>query len=799
MIHLDAAYALRSMKKRPAFTAVIVLILAIGIGANTAMFGTLNTVLLRPLPYPEPDRLVMGRATFNGRINPFASGYDYYDYREQSQSFVALAALTGFTAQYTITGGEEPELVEGTFATWDLFKTLGVDPVIGTHFSPEVGGAAEANVVILSYGYWQQGFAGSPEILGTSLVVDGMPHTVVGVLPAGFHFLFDVDIWRPTFRDGPGANARRWHNLLLVGRLAPGISIAEAQGEVDVISRQLEEDYPDTNRNKALQLTGLHSALVESARTGLWLLMAALSLVLLIACGNVAGLLLARGFGRQTEMAVRASLGASRRRLVVQLLTESLVLAILAGALGVALALIFQDLLLQLLPMGQLGITRIAVDTPVLVFALGISLATGLLFGTVPALRVTAFHLVEQIKAGPRSLTPGRTLLRSGLVVAQVAISLMLLFGSALLIRSFARQIQVDLGFDPTALLTAELRLPSDDYADEQRRVGFFTSLVEEVQSLPGVVSVGLISQLPIRDPGNNIYVYPADRPPTTPSDGYSAYVRLVLPGYFETMGMPLVAGRDIAERDGPESPRVLVISEAMARALYPDREALGRQVIVDTGEPTPFEIVGVVADARLSALREGRFLAMYGSYRQIPQGRMRIAVRTAGEPASLIGPLTALLRRKDRDVPLAEPATMEAIIADSVADFRVVTSSLSLLAAIALSLAAVGLYGVLAYDVSQRHHEIGLRMALGARAADLLTRVVGRGLVLVGIGWILGIAGAVATARWIRQLLFETEATDPLSFVMVTVFLGLVALGACTIPAVRAVRINPARALHSE
>jgi putative ABC transport system permease protein len=797
----DAAHAFRMMASRPGFTAVVVLTLAVGIGATTAMFGTINATLLSSLPFDEPDRLVMGRATFDGNINPWVSGYDYYDYRDQSRSFESLAAFMFFD-RITVLGGTEPERVESALATWDLFPTLHVRPLVGRSFTAEEAVVNGPHVTMISYRYWQRRFGGSPDAVGSSLIIDGSPYTVIGVLPAGFHFLTDADIWGLTYRDGPGATARRWHNLLLVGRLKPGITVRQAQAEVDTISARLQRQYPETNKGKALAVTPLHDALVENVRTSLLILMAAVSLVLLLACGNVAGLLLARGQTRLSEIAIRSAMGASRWRLVRQLLTESLAMSVVAGLVGVVLAFGFQRLLIRLLPLGELGITRPAIDAPVLLFALGVSIATGVLFGVVPALQGTIVDLSQNLKAGFRATWGrGSSLLRSGLVVFQVAISVMLLIGSGLLIRSLAHQMKIDLGFNPSHVLTAGIQLPDNDYPNPARRIAFFRSLVEEVEALPGVVSVGLINRLPILEPSGNIYVYPADQPAEQRESrmSRSADFRCVVPGYFRTMGIPLLAGRDIAETDGEDSPRVMIISESMAADFFGGENPLGQKLIVDMGEMVVHEVVGVVSNARLNRLTSEPRHAMYMSYYQAPRSSMRIVVRAQGAPAALTGPIREILRSKDRNIPLAEPATMQSILDGALADFRVITSSLGLLSSVALLLALVGLYGVLAYYVSQRYHEIGIRMALGASAWQVAEQVLSRGIRLIVLGLVLGLVGSYWATVVIRELLYGIRATDPATFAASALGFGLVALVACLLPAWRATRVDPVVTLQAE
>lgn len=524
------------------------------------------------------------------------------------------------------------------------------------------------------------------------------------------------------------------------------------------------------------------------------------SLVLLISCGNVASLLLARGSARRSELAVRTALGASRARLVCQLLTESVVLAIAAGLLGIMLAIWFRRVVLELLPLGYLGISELNISASTLAFALAVSLATGLLFGIVPALRGGRADVAQDLKAGARTLDTGaRTRFRSGLVVVQVALSVVLLISSGLLIRSFARLRGVDPGFNTGSLLTAEIRLPATEYAKPDRRVQFYTRLVEDVQSIPGVAAVGIINQLPIRDPGNNTYIYAADNPPADPEDRKLAFNRVVLPGYFEAMGIPLPAGRDIEETDKDGAPMVLVINDTMGKTLFPGQDPLGRRVVVDLGGNVTAEVVGVVGDVRMSGLGADPRMAWYASYRQRPLTAMRIAVRTQGDPASVAGALRKAVWNLDRNIPVAELATMKSLISKSLAGSRIITILLTVFASVALFLAAMGLYRLLAYYVAQRRREIGVPIAFGARAGDILKLVLSRAMALVAIGLVLGVAGAFGATRLIENLLFNVKPSDPATFVAVSLFFGLIALSACLIPAWRAIRVDPIIALQAE
>jgi putative ABC transport system permease protein len=797
----DIGSARRGMKTRPGFTLTIIATLAVGIGANTAMFSALNAVMFRELPYRDPGQIVVGRSTFSGNIGPNVSGYDLYDYREQNRSFTQVAAITSTTTRHTILGSGEPDRVEGCYVTWDFFQTLGADPVIGRLFTAEEGTAGgPTNVAMIAYDFWIKRFNGSPTAVGTSLLVDGLPFTIVGVMPADFWFLHDVDIWRPTWRDGPWADARQWHNFQIVARLSPGIGTGAAQADIDVICERLAREYPDTNENKGLRLTPVDEFIIEGWRPRIFLLMTALVLVLLIACGNVAGLLLARGTTRMNEMAVRASLGASRRRLVLQLLTESLLSAVIAGVLGVLLTFSLQGMMLRLMTLHEIGITRLSLDTRVLLFALILSLLTGLIFGSIIAWRGTPAGLSVHLKSGARTTaTGGTSRLRDSLVTVQVALSVLLLAGAGLLIRSYLRLSVVDPGFNTRDLLTAELQLPVDDYADPAQRYQVFNRIVEEAKALSGVASVGLISRLPLRDRGGDIYIWDADKPPVDPSEWQTAYARLALPEYFSTMQIPLTAGRDLQAADMSGSSMVIVINRRLAETIFPGQDPIGKRLAVNVGQTLVFEVVGLVGDTRVSHISSNPYRTMYCPYALMPDTNMRIAVRTTGDAAALIRPLREMLARIDRNIPLAEPMTMESIIADSLGTIRIITSLLALFALVALFLAATGLYGVLAYFVNSRSHEIGVHMALGADANRVIAMILRRGMFLVGMGLVLGIAGAVGTNRLLTDLLYEVGVTDVTTFAGVTLFITLIALSACLLPGWRATKVDPVRALQVE
>ncbi len=793
----DIRHGGRSLIKASGLSAVIVVVLTIGIGANVAVFSVIDAALLRSLPYAEAERLVYGQSTFEGRERAWVSALDYWDFRDRTTSFEQLAAFSGFPRSVVVSGVERPERVPGLVVSHDLFPALRVAPRIGRGFGAEDELQTAPLVAIVSYGYWQQQLGGETDVVGRTVRVDGFTAEIVGVMPRGFHFRFDVDLWVPMRRDDPFIAERGKTNWSVVGRLAPGVSLAQAQSEVDVISAQLAAQYPDTNRGIGLKLTNLQEAWTENYRESLFMLQVAVGLVLLIACGNVASLLLARGSARRTELSVRGALGASGARIARQLLTESLLLAGVAGALGILLAEWLQPLLLQLTAVGGSAIWERGLSTKVLSFVVCVSLLTGLAFGTFPALQASRGDLAQDLRSGVRTTDRGGVRFRRGLVVFQVAVSIVLLIGAGLLIRSLASLMSVDLGFAATNLITGEIQLPRDTYGESERRVQFYTDLTRRLEAVPGVEGVGLISQIPIRQPGNNEPVYDAEDPPVGLVDARSAYYRAVRPGYFEAMGVPLYAGRDIEPTDGIGSPLVFVVNQAFVDSILRGRDPIGRQVVLDY--ETTFEVVGVVGDVVSGGLGDERFPAMYGSYAQIPYFDMGLVVRASARPESLAGALRAAIWSLEPEVPDPELVTMDGLLSRSQLMRRVRTVALAIFAGIAVLLAAVGLYGVLAQSVVERHREIGLRMALGAGPGDITEMVLKSGLLLVAVGIGVGLTGAVGASRLLERMLFRVAPTDPATFVAVSVLFTAVAAVACLLPVWRAVRVDPVAVLQSE
>ena len=799
----DFAYALRQVRRGPGFAAVVVLTLALGIGANTAMFSIVHAALLKPLPFRDPARLVLGRCTIGGVINPYVSTPDYYDYREQASDFGGFSAVLPFPQKTTVLGNAGAERATFLVVAHDLFETLAAAPAAGRWFSPEEGRPGAPNVVMVSTHFAQRWFSSPRNAVGASLRMDGELYQVVGVMPATFRFLDDVDAWVPIRRGESFAAApRQAHMWVIVGRLKPGASIKGAQRQLDVISKRLERQYPASNTGQALQVDPLRAALTEQQTQPLSVLMAAVGLLLLIACANVAGLLLARGSARRQEILMRAALGASRVRLAGQLLVESMTLASLAGILGVALAFWLQRLLPVVVGLNDPGSAPRGMDWQVLLFALAISILTGVLFGVAPALRGSSSCLMQDLASGARTTdTKARVSLRSALVVGQVAVSLMLLIGAGLLIRSFVHLAGVDPGFETRHLLTGEVQLPPAQYTDQNRRIRFFDGLRENLAAIPGVKAVGFTSHLPLRDPLGDYPAWDSDRPPANPASRGTAHRRIVLPGYFDAVRIPLRAGRDLGTNDREHAPLAMVINQQMARTLFPDKDPLGRRVSVDMGgtQPTTFEVVGVVGDVRLNSVGDSAPPTMYLSYYQFPDTTLRFAIRTDQAPASITQSVRKLVLAHDRTVPVENLVSMENLISDSLVPQRTTSIALALFASVALVLACVGLYGVLAYSVSQRTHEIGVRMALGANRGEVLWLVLRQGMTLALAGLAVGMAISFELAHLLESMLFDVAPHDPATFVAVPALLAVVAALACAIPACRAARVDPMVALHYE
>ncbi len=798
----DLRYALRSLIRRPLFSLILISILAIGLGANTAMFSVVDSVLLEPLPYPDADQLVwMWGLTPELRNNTLAA-LDYMDYREQSSSFEHLAAFSIWQERYVVTGDIEPEVLVGAATSWNLFRTLGVEPILGRGFVLGDEDPTLGNPVVLSHKLWQRRFGRDSKILGRTVSLEGNAYEVVGVMPEGFAFPNWAELWRPMRMSEPQAEGRGNNNFRIIGRLKSEVTIEQADTELVALHAGLAEQFPDVKKGWSVTLVPLEDVVVGNVRGVLWILLGAVVLVLLVACANVAALLLARATGRQGEMAVRVALGASRGRVTRQLLTESMVTALIGGTLGIALA---AAILRGLARMGTEALPRqatIEFDQTALVFTLIVSLASGVLFGLAPALRASRLRLVEALKDGHRgNRGAGGSRLQAGLVVGQVGLSLVLLVGSALLIRSFVTLQSEELGFDPEGVLTADLRLSEAEYGEDTvHPYLFYQAALERVEALPGIERAGITTELPVEGgfgPYNGVYA--EGRPPATQAEQIPAVRRSVSPGYFEAMGIPLLRGRTLRDSDVNDAPLVAVISRSLADTLFPSEDPIGQSVVYPWDPLVLFEVVGVVGDVRLGDLDDDMFSTIYWAIGQHERLNAKLVAKTSGDPSALAPALRAAIRDIGPNVPITSIRPMSDVVSTSLAQNRFRTIVFGAFAAVAILLAALGLYGVLAQLVGRRTHELGVRMVLGADRLDILKRVLIQGAKLTLAGLALGLAGAAATTRVIKGMLFGVESLDPATFVGATAFLGVVALAAALLPAWRATRVDPVDSLRSE
>jgi len=803
----DVVYALRGIGKKPLFHAVAVLTLALGIGANAAIFTVVDAVLLRPLPYPQPDRLMM-LWTYNPR-----QGFDkdvgtypnFEDWRRASRSFERMSAYAGASA--TLTERGDPAQIRGGRVTHDFFDTLGVAPARGRAFAAANGQAGGERVAILAHGLWTRRFGADPSIVGRTIVLNGVSHEVVGVMPENFAYPEDAEFWVPLAPVGPYEQllrARGAYWLTVVGRLKPGVTRETAQAEMDSIAARLEQEYPDS-AGTGIRLVPMHDEIVGDVKRPLWILFGAVCFVLLIACTNVANLLLTRAASRQRELAIRSALGASRGRLLRQLLTESLILGLIGGGAGLLLAAWCTAFLQTLAPAGLPRLSTIAVDRQVIGYGVAASMLTSLLFGLVPALHAANRDSGANLKEGGRSGTDsvrGRRV-RAGLAIGELAVALVLLVGAGLLVRTVVALNSQDPGFASTGVLTLRLDLPQSKYTTPERVAAFYDQLVERLSALPGVESAGAGSSLLLSRLPASATISIEGRPPL-PRDVQDIPVPYdtVTPGYFSTLQVPLRRGRMFTRADTPGAQGVALVNESFVKRFFPNEDPLGRRITF--GNPTEPDtrwqtIVGVVADTRRGGFEREPWAETYFPMQQVPDRRMFVFLRTAGDPAALARTAQAAVWALDRDQAIAGIRTVRDLLAQAQANRRFTTLLLGLFAAIALVLAAIGVYGVLAYATAQRTQEIGIRMALGADRAAILRLVFAGGVKLAVIGLGIGITGALALTQVLSGLLFGVSPRDPLTFLVVPGALLLVALAACWIPARRAVRVEPVIALRGE
>jgi len=795
----DVRSGVRMLRKSPGFTLVVMVTLALGIGANTAIFSVVHAVLLRPLPFADPDRLVRVWSAYpeEGVELGTTSPLDLADWRAQSGSFAAIAGYPNLRLSgFVLTGGEAPEELETVFVSEGFFEVFGVEPALGRTLRGADHREGDNRVVVVSHGAWQRRFGADPGLFGATVILNGEPFTVVGVMPPDFVFpAAGVEMWAPQSlipESGiPRLRPVRW--LSVVARLAPGVSIEQARAEMAAITGRLAREYPDSNDDlTATTIRPLHEQLVGEVRPAVLTLFAAVGLLLLIGCANVANLVLARSEERTREVAVRAALGAGKLRLVRQVLTESLVLSLLGGVLAIAVALAGSRLLVGLAPAGIPRLESVGIDATVLAFTLAASLLTGLLFGMVPALRITATSLQGTLKEGARGSSGGGGRLRGGLIVAEVALVAVVSIAAGLLIRTYSSLRDVDPGFRPDNVITLRVAArATEGYVD------FFREALERIEALPGVEAAGMIRPLPLAGDtfqGESFGFSIPGRPEPDPQDQPEAYLRFTSPGYFEAMGIPLLAGRDFADGDVRDAPPVLIVSRAAAERYWPDDDPVGSIVTVGDNEAT---IIGLVGDVRQMSLMEEPEPVVYGAHSQISRVGMTLVVRTAADPAGLIDPIRRQIWELRPDQPINDIASMNTVIAASVAQPRFAMALLSLFAGLALCLAAVGIYGVISYSVGRRRREIGIRMALGARPSEVLRLVVRNGIVLALFGVALGLLAAVAATRLMASLLFGVPPLDPPTFIAAAALLLAVAALASAVPALRASRVDPVVALR--
>jgi predicted permease len=803
----DVRFGLRMLWKSPSFTIVAIVALALGIGANTAIFSVVNTVLLRPLPYKEPERLVMvwEDASKHGYPRDTPAAANYIDWREQNQVFEGMAAIAD--QSFNLTGVGEPERIDGRRVSGNLFALLGVEPQLGRAFSAEEDQPGAERVVIMSHGLWQRRFGSDPNITGKLLTLNGESYRVIGVMPSHFRFPSrEVDLWVPIAFTQQEAASRGRHYLQVVARLKPGVSLQQAQAEMNGIATRLQQQYPDQNADLGAAVTLLHEHVAGDIKPALLILLGAVGFVLLIACANVANLLLARSAVRQKEIAVRVALGASRGRLIRQFLTESILLAAMGGIVGLCLALWGVNLLKAFIPETISQAREIAIDARVLGFTLLVSLLTGLVFGLAPATQTSSFNLNETLKEGGRDYAAGSrgNRVRSLLVIAEVAISLILLIGAGLLINSFLRLRNVDPGFSTNNLLTMSIVLPQQKYSDQARRSAFYTELVSRIESIPGVKSAAVTNWIPLVRQGDSIGFSIEGRPDPGAGKRPSVVTRVVHPHYFRTMGIQLLRGREFNDQDRVESPAVAIISETMARRYFAGEDPIGKRLTPanpSSAEPDDWiTVIGVAKDVRQFELVADPKPQMYLSYVQAGFFAPRhLVVSTNVEPMSLVATVRKAVWDIDKEQPVSNISTMDAVLSESVAQQRFSMLLLGIFAVLALVLAAVGIYGVMSYSVAQRKHEIGIRMALGAQSRDVLKMVVGQGLKLVLIGVGVGLVAAFVLTRVMASLLFGISATDPMTFIIISLVLISVAVLASYIPARRATKVDPMVALRYE
>jgi predicted permease len=804
----DLRYGLRMLIRNPGFTAVAIITMALGLGANTALFSVVNGVMLKSLPFQDPDRLMFILET-NAKFPPpgvSSSSLNYRDWKEQNRSFQMIAARQGYTAN--LTSSERPEKIQGEKVTWDYFTTLGVTPISGRTFTEDEDKPGARPVILLSQGLWQRRFGSDPNIVGQAVPINGQSATVIGIMPNDYRP--NIELWAPLAIVYQNAD-RNLHNLQVIGRLAAGVSQAQAQTEMSTIAARLAGQYPDANTGWGVALVPFQDLIILNIRQALMILLAAVGFVLLIACANVANLLLARAASREKEIVIRLTLGASRGRLIRQVLTESILISLIGGLVGVLIAVWCTQALIGLNPQGIPRAKEIGIDGRVLGFSLLMALGSGILFGLTPAWLATKPNLNETLKESGKSSAGNARghRLRGLLVIIQVALAFVLLVGAGLLIKSFSQLQQVNVGFNRERLLTMQVSLPPAQYQAPPTLLSFYNEAVRQISALPGVTSVGAISHVPLAGGGPQFVFAVEGRPIPTPAEAPIASYRVVTPGYFQTMGIPLTKGRGFTDADDPNTLQVVLVNQKLVDDMWPGEDPIGKRLTV--GVPLPNEqpdwatVVGVVGNVKHTSLAGETNMQMYHPVAQTPfltqgMGRtMNYVIRAGSTPETLIEPARKVFAGLNATLPVSNVKTMENIISDSVAPFRFNMFLLGLFAATAMVLTLVGVYGVMNYAVTQKTQEIGIRMALGAQPGQVRALILKQGLKLSTAGLVIGLTGSFVLLRLMSSLLFGVSATDPLIFVGVALGLALVTVLACYIPARKATKIDPLVALKYE
>ena len=791
----DVRYSLRQLRKSPGFSIVAVLTLALGIGATTAMFSVVNGVILRPFPYPQPQGLVsvVEIVPQFGRFS--VAPATFLDWRAQNSVFEHIAAYNGGSA--TLVDANGPDRVINAAVSWDTFELLRVAPALGRGFRAEEDAPGKANVIVLSHGMWQRRFGGDPGVLGRSVSLSGAPFTIVGVMPAGFRFPSrQTEYWVPLALN-PANASRGGHYLGVLARVKDGLSIGQADAELRTISERLALQYPDNSAKESAEVRSLHETVIGGVRPALLILLAAVGVVVLIACANVANLLLVRGFVRAREIAIRTALGAARRRLISQMLVESLVVSLIGGALGLLLTYLALGPI-QTLSGGSIPrVEDVSIDGRVLLFSLLLSVLTGVLFGFAPAWYAGRAGVLEVLKEGGRSSTgTGGRWTRSVLLVTEVALSIVLLVGATLLLRSFARLTDVDPGFQPERALAFRVALPNATYREEPQRVAFYERLLDQLDALPQVTAAGLVQSLPLR--GDYVLSFTVrGRPAARPGEETSANHRSISPDYFKALGVPLLRGRAFTARDADKAPMVAIVDQAFVDRYLPGRDPIGQGIDIGNGSDGFYDIVGVAGNVHHSGLDTDPSPTMYVPFKQDVFSSVWILAGTDGDPAQLTPLARQAVRAVDPGMPVFGLTPLATVVADSVAGRRFSLLLLAVFAAVAVFLAAVGLYGVVAYSVSQRTQEIGVRMAIGARRGHVLSMILTEGMKLALIGVAIGLIGAMALSGLMSKMLFGVTPGDPFSYLVTAAVLVVIAGLACYIPALRATRVDPIVALR--